>query len=574
MRVLFGNCVLDSEARELRRGAERVHMSPKAFRLLEVLINERPTAVSKEQLFETVWPGTFVAESNLASVIKEIRAAVNDDARDPKVIRTIFRHGYAFTADAVVEAPPQSRAQSLAVLPFANSSGADLDYASDGVSEALLNALVVRFPSMRIVPRSTSFRFRARDLDVAQAAREMRVDLVVTGRFAARNDALTVQAELINARTDAQIWGGRFHGHLSELLHVQASIEKDVSASIAQHTGVENAAASAPSHNVDAYQQFLRGRHLLDRRDAVGFRGAIEALRRATQLDASFAAAYAALAETYVALGSRDIYPPSEIFPLAREAAERALSLDASIPAAHTAIASVYELFDWDWARAEASHRIAVSQEPHATAAQWFALHYARRGMRAEARQWIDRALAIEPLSGIINTNAAFIAYLAHDFDAAIRQSETAFDLAPHFESARVVSGVAWIQVDPVRAIAELEEAARLSGRQPYSLAHLASAYAAAGQSDAADKTRDEIVSAASTGYVSSALIAIAELAVGNHAAALDALERGGSERTPWVSYILSEPRLDPLRAEPRFRSLVAAVGFGMLDRDRTTTTH
>src|SRR6202022_5054436 len=104
-----------------------------------------------------------------------------------------------------------------------NESGAEWDYVSDGIADALLNSLV-RFPSIRVVPRSTSFRYRASNIDLRNAAREMHVEALVTGRVAARDGTLTVQAELVKAKTDSQIWGGRFHGRTSELLHLQRQI--------------------------------------------------------------------------------------------------------------------------------------------------------------------------------------------------------------------------------------------------------------------------------------------------------------------------------------------------------------
>ncbi len=562
MRVHFNGLTFDSDAREMWRGGDRVHLSPKAFRLLEALIDARPAALSKEQLFEIVWPGTFVAESNLASLIKEIRTALQDDARQPKVIRTVFRHGYAFAAEATVERAPQGRIESIAVFPFTNAGGPEWDYVSDGVAEGLLNALA-RLPALRVVPRSTSFRYRSPEVDLRTAARELHVEAVVTGRLAVRDDTLTIQAELVDAKTDAQIWGERFHARPTELLHVQKQIESEITTRIAERSGIVKRAPASPDD--EAYHHFLFGQHQLNRRDAEGFRRAIQAFRTAAEIAPSFALAHATLAEAYVALGSRDLYPPAEIFPLAREAATRAIELDPSIPAAHTALAAVQELFDWDWDRTEASHRTAVGLEPHATAAQWFALHYTRRGLHGEAEQWIRRALALEPLSPIINTNAAFVAYLAHDYAAAVRGCDTALELTPHFEAAHVVRGVAYIQIDPQRAVCELEEAARLSSRQPFTLAHLASAHAAAGDAESARRVHDELVSANAGGYVSSALFAVSEVAVGNRAGALDALERAAGQRSPWISYLLSEPRLDMLRDEARFRVLVAAIGFGPL---------
>ncbi len=562
MRVHFSDLTFDSDARELWRGGVRVHLSPKAFRLLEALIEERPAALSKERLFEIVWPSTYVAESNLASLIKEIRIALGDDARRPKLIRTVFRHGYSFAAEATVERPPQMRIESIAVFPFANSGGAEWDYVSDGIAEGLLNALT-RLPAIRVVPRSTSFRYRSPDVDLKAAARELHVEAIVTGRVSIREDTVTIQAELVDARTDSQIWGGRFHGLPAHLLHVQKQIESEIVTRIAERSGITVTTKPIASPDDEAYHHFLLGQHQLNRRDDEGFRKAVHALRTATEAAPSFALAHATLAEAYVALGSRDLYPPSEIFPLAREAAKRAIDLDPSIPPAHTALAAVQELFDWDWDRAEASHRMAVSLEAHATAAQWFALHYARRALHHEAEQWIRRALALEPLSPIINTNAALIAYLRRDYESAVRACDKALELAPHFEAAHVVRGVVYIQVDAQRAVCELEEAARLSARSPFALAHLASAYAGAGNAESARRIGDELAAAVRNGYVSSALIATAEVAGGNRSGALDALERAAAERSPWLSYLLSEPRLDDLRDEPRFRKIAASIGFG-----------
>jgi TolB-like protein len=561
VRVHFGDWKLDSETRELRRGATPVHLSPKAFRLLEVLIEQRPAALSKERLFEMVWPDTFVAESNLASLIKEIRTALQDDARQSTLIRTVFGYGYAFAADVTVETTPSAKVESVAVLPFANGSGPEWDYISDGIADGLLNALT-RLRSVRVVPRSTSFRYRSPKVDVKTAGREMRVGAIITGRMVALGNELTVQAELVNTNADSQLWGGRFHGRVSELLHLQKQIESEIIAQVTQCVGSpQDQELPATTVNNEAYHIYLRGRHQWNRRDAEGFRRAIEAFRTASEMDPSFALAHAALAEAYVVLGTREIYPGGEIFTLARQAATRALAVDPSLAAAHSAIAAVQELLDWDSRAAEASHRTAVSLDPrYASAAQWFALYYARRAKHEEAKQWIERALALEPLSPIINTNAGLISYLAHDFHAAIRQCQSALELTPHFETAHVVSGVAHIQIDPRRAVEELEEAARLSARQPYTLCHLVSAYAACGRIEDARRVGDEVRECATARYVSPSLMMIIEIALGNLPAALAAFEAAFELRSPWITYSLSEPRLDVLHDQPRFRAIIDSI--------------
>jgi TolB-like protein/Tfp pilus assembly protein PilF len=560
VRVHFDGWTLDTDARELRRGADPAHISPKGFHVLETLIDHRPSAVSKDRLFEIVWPNIVVDDTNLPGVIKEVRAVLGDDAREPKYIQTVFGYGYKFMAAVIVEETPKAPVKAVAVLAFTNLTGHEFDYISDGIAGELLNALS-KLGSLRVVPRTTSFRYRGAEIDVQKAAREMGVEAIVTGRVQVREGQVTVQVELVNTKSDAQVWGDRFHARTSELLDLQNRIVSEILPRIAEQAGA--AIAAAPTKNADAYEFFLKGQHWAMLRDTDSARRAIEALSIATELDPNFALAHAALAEVYVTLGSRETDPPRDIFPLAEASAKRALSINGTIAAAHTALAAVNELFKRDWAAAEESHRTAVKNEPHYASAQhWFALHWARRGDHAEAKRWIDSAMKLEPRSAVIHTNAAFIAYLAHDYNTALAFGLTALELAPHLEIAHNIRGVAYIQLDPKRAIDELEESARLSKRAPYTMMHLASAYAAAGNALAARRIRDEVRTLAETRFVSSSVIAMLEIAVGNLDAALDAFEAAARQRSPWLSYFLCEPRLDVLRKEPRFQSLTESLGF------------
>lgn len=560
MRVDFSGWTFDSEAHELRRGGEIAHLSKKAFRLLEVLIERRPAAVSKEALLELVWPKSDVDEALLSGLMKEIRAALGDDAKNPKIIRTVFGYGYAFAAQTTEERPPTARLESIAVLPFFNMSDPKWDHVSDGIADELLFALT-NLRSIAVRPRSTSFRYRSAHPDVKSAAAEMRVQAIVTGRMEVRDDQLKIQAELINVKADLQLWGGRCQGLLSELQDLQRRLQHEVINCIVEHAPISERREPVV-HNPEAYQRYLHGVHLFNRRDADGFRRAIQEFTAATTLDPGFARAHAALAEAYVALGSRDLVPAHETFPPAKRAALKALECDPSLASAYSALGAVQELYEWDWDAAEKSHSTAVKLDPsYANAAQWFGLHYARRGNHAEAKFWISEALARDPHLAIISTNAAFISYLAAEYPTAVKQSDAALDLEPHYEAARIMSGVACIQVDPPRAVAQLEEAARLSSRQPYVLSHLASAYAAVGRAEDARRVADEMEKAAQQRYVSPVDRAMAALACGDRAAALDDLEEGLDKHSAWLVYLPHEPRLHVLRDERRFKAIVAAVG-------------
>ncbi|MGH9369765.1 MAG: FHA domain-containing protein [Thermoanaerobaculia bacterium] len=113
MRFRFGECVLDSGTRELTRGESVVHVSPKAFQFLELLLAERPRAIAKDEIHERLWPGTFVSDGTLTSLAAELRSAIGDDAHEPRFVRTVHRFGYAFSGEARQEsaAPPRGSAR-------------------------------------------------------------------------------------------------------------------------------------------------------------------------------------------------------------------------------------------------------------------------------------------------------------------------------------------------------------------------------------------------------------------------------------------------------------------------------
>jgi DNA-binding winged helix-turn-helix (wHTH) protein len=103
MRFRFGNCVLDGETRQLRRGAEVIPLSRKGFQFLVLLLEERPRALPKDEIHERLWPGTFISDGTLTSLVAEARMAIGDDAQEPRFIRTVHRFGYAFSGAAEAE---------------------------------------------------------------------------------------------------------------------------------------------------------------------------------------------------------------------------------------------------------------------------------------------------------------------------------------------------------------------------------------------------------------------------------------------------------------------------------------
>jgi DNA-binding winged helix-turn-helix (wHTH) protein/tetratricopeptide (TPR) repeat protein len=556
MRLFFGDCTFDSGARTLTRAGEPVRMTGKAFQLLELLLAARPRPVEKSELFARLWPDTFVSEANLASLVKEIRASIGDDARAPRFVRTVHRFGYAFSG-AVTESPERNGIDSIAVLPFANRTGlADLDYLAEGLAESLLNTLTT-IEGLRVAPRSSSFRFTDRDL--AAVRKEVGVRAALTGRIRTVADVVHLQVELTDLARDAQLWGNQFHAPLDGIFGLEEQLSREVVAALRVHVSGETDRRLAKRYtgNAAAYQLYLKGRHHWNRRTAEGIERAIFFFESAIGTDSTYAPAYSGLADCYIALASRDLYAPLQLFPKAEAAARKALELDAELAEAHASMGAIHEVFHWKWEPAQEEYVTALRLNPaYVTARQWYAMALAHRRRFADALVQLNAAAESDPLSFMLNANLALVHYLARDWDAAEEHCLRALEINPYYEPAHFTRGLAQQQSGRVAdARASLEKALSISRGEP----HVVAALGALGHDPNALERLAEL---SLTRDVSAVHFATVHAALGRHADALDWLERAEAARSGWLVYLETEPRFDALRDEPRFAALVERVGL------------
>ena len=551
MRLLFGDCTFDSEARTLVRGTENVRLSGKAFQLLETLLAARPNPIEKSELFARLWPETFVSEANLASLIKEIRAAIGDDARAPRFVRTVHRFGYAFSGP-VTETPERAGIDSIAVLPFANKSGhADLDYLTDGLAESLINTLT-NIEGLRVAPRASSFRYR--EADLASVRKELNVRAALTGRIRVAGDAVSLQVELIDLVKDAQLWGRQFQAPLRGIFALEEELSRDVVTALRLRiTGeTDRRLRKRYTESATAYQLYLKGRHHWNRRTAEGIERAIFFFESAIDADSAYAPAYSGLADCYIALASRDLYPPLQLMPKAETAARRALELDGELAEAHASMGAIHEVFHWNWERAQEEYLAALRLNPgYVTARQWYALALAHRARMAEALAQMSVAAENDPLSFHVNGNIAVVHYLGRAYDEAEEFCHRALEINPHHEPAHFTLGLAHQQrgrIDEARA--ELEKALSISRGEP----HVVAALGALEQSRA---RLDALAGLSLTRDVSPVHFATVHVALGEHDRALEWLERAFEVRSGWLVYLATEPRFDPLRGDARFDELL-----------------
>src|SRR5438094_2000454 len=332
---------------------------------------------------------------------------------------------------------------SVAVLPFSNASGdPNTEYLSDGITEGIIDRLS-GLPTLKVISRTSAFRYKRRDIEPQRVARELAVQALVTGRVAQRGDNVSVSAELVDAREDKQLWGEQYRRKLADIASVQQEIATAISGNLRVRLTSEEKTRSAKTYvaNPEAYQLYLNGRYHANKGTYDGLMKGIEYFQQAIAKDPNYALAYASLADSYVELGGWLTYlPPSEAGPKAKAAAMKALELDDSLAEAHAALARAQYYFGWDWPSAEREFKRAVELNPNSAISHhgYSELLLARARFDESIAEGM-RALEIDPLSPQIVADLAYTYLVMRRYDEAIAHHRKALDLDPN---------AAWIRHD------------------------------------------------------------------------------------------------------------------------------
>jgi serine/threonine protein kinase/tetratricopeptide (TPR) repeat protein len=452
---------------------------------------------------------------------------------------------------------------AVAVLPFVNqSTDVSLEYLGDGIAEAVINSLS-NLPKLRVVPRATAFRYKAREMPARDIARELDVRSLVTGRVVLRGDTLVVSCELVDATTDRQVWGQTYNRKLADIFEVQEQIALQISENlrIALTSEQKKKLKKRFTHDPQAYQSYMKGRFFWNKRTEAGFKKSIDHFEAAIEQDPVYALPYAGLADSFALMGSAafEMMAPREAMPRAKAAALRALDIDPSLVEARTALAFVRRLYDWDWVEAELDFRQACAlKAAYPTARHWLALHLCEAGRFADAAAEIARGHELDPLSLAISTDMGWVQYFARDYEAAIQRYRATLDIDPDFPWARFLLGLALAQTGLFGpAIAELEGAYQGSGGSTKMLASIGHIAGLGGDTERARAVLAELEQLASQRYVSSYCTALVHIGLADHDRAFASLERACEERAGYLVYHNVDPAVDPIRNDPRFAELL-----------------
>jgi len=476
----------------------------------------------------------------------------------------------AALAAAVLWLRPGARTiDSVAVLPFVNAGGdPNAEYLSDGITESLIDS-VSQIPGIKVISRASAFHYKGKDVGARIVGRELGVRAVLTGQVVQRGDALSIRAELVDARDETHLWGEEYNRRLSDILAVQEEIARDISGKLRQRlTGEEKKRlAKRYTENAEAYALYLKGRYDWNKRTGEDIQKAIGYFRQAIDKDPTYALAYAGLADSYAILFYYAGLPPSETFLMAKAAASKALEIDDTLAQAHATLAFVHENFDWDFSAAGKEYRRAIELDPkYPTAHHWYSLYLSGIGRHEQAIAEAERVYKLDPLSPIISNLRAAAFYSARQYDRAIEAARKTLELDKGFSPAHFSLGCALEQKKMYpEAIAALEEAVRLSGRRIRADADLGHAYAVSGRREEAMRMIEELKARSERGYDPVADIALVYAGLGQNDEAMRWLEKAYQARSAWLIRLAPlkvDPRWDALRSDARFQDLLRRIGF------------
>jgi serine/threonine-protein kinase len=455
--------------------------------------------------------------------------------------------------------------KSIAVLPLENlSHDPDNAYFAEAMQDEIL-ARLSKVADLKVISRTSTQKYKSAPDNLREIAKQLGVGNVLEGSVQKSGDAVRVNVQLINALNDAHLWGDVYQRKLTDIFAVESDIAKTIADTLqAKLTGAEKQLIAAqPTTDLTAYELYLKGRSLWSKRGGENLRQAIGFYEQAIARDPKYALAYSGLAEAYAILPAYTTTAPQDAYPTAKAAALKALQLDEKLAEAHTALGSLLCNGDFDMAGSISEFQRAIALNPnYATAHHWYgngpllALGRFEEGI-AEGK----RAIELDPLSPIINADLGQILYSARRYDEAIAQLRKTLEIDPTFYYAHYNLGMALQgKGDVPAAIAEYTKAQQLSD-DLFVQVLLAAAKAQSGDKDAAIQMQAELEDLSQHRYVTSYWRTLLYLSLGNRDEAIRRLEQAiADHESLTITMIKDDPKLDPLRGDPRFEALVQKV--------------
>jgi TolB-like protein/DNA-binding winged helix-turn-helix (wHTH) protein/Tfp pilus assembly protein PilF len=456
--------------------------------------------------------------------------------------------------------------KSIAVLPLQNLSGDPTqEYFADGMTEALISSLA-QVRALRVISRTSVMNFKGTQKplpSLPEIARELKVDGVIEGSVQRDNGRVKVMIQLIHGPTDTHLWARDYERALTDVLKLQGEMARAIAEEVRIQVTPEDRArlASAATVNPAAHEAYLLGRYHLWKHIIDDHKRAISHFERATQIDPSYATAYAGLSLAWQKLGVQS-GSFKEVEPQARVAARKALGLDNRLPDAYVCQGHLQMLYDWDWKGAENSFRRALELDPNNLDAHY---HYAfllmALGRFPESITEIQTAEQLDPLSHQVQATFGRILLHAGKADEAVRRLQQAIEREPRSAQAHYRLGQVYEQMGRyTEALAIYDKAGILRGDPPDNppfLATLARVYARMGKQSEAKRLLDGVKNQPRLDFVASAYAAL-----GDREEAFRLLFGMVEKREDLMFSVKTDPQFASLHADPRWPELLRRMNL------------
>jgi TolB-like protein/Tfp pilus assembly protein PilF len=458
----------------------------------------------------------------------------------------------------------ESPTRSIAVLPFDNQNrDPETDYLSDGIPESIINSLS-QLPQLRVMARSMVFSYKGKDVDPRKVGNDLGVRAVLMGRLIQQGDNLTIRTELVNVADGTELWGQQYNRKLADVFSVQEEIAKEISEKLSlKLSGAEKQQLTKrPTENLKAFQYYMQGRSISQRRTRPDLLAAVGYYERAIEEDRNYALAYAGLSEAYATLGVFGYIAPIEGRHKAEEAARKALALDENLAEAHVVLGLGYaEFAPYNFSLGDSELRHAIELSPS------LALAHFHLAVSLSLQERLDESLAeylkareLDPLSSVIARQTAIPYYFKRDYARALELLRQASDLGPAFSTTWEV-GV-YIQTRSLdEAMADLEKAKGERKEDSILIYDTGMIYAAQGKRTEVLQIIKELEDMSGANLSQAHWIAKIYATLNEKELAFSWLERGLATGAVGVFY-KDEPVWDPIRSDPRFTDLLQRMGI------------
>ncbi len=453
---------------------------------------------------------------------------------------------------------------SIAVLPFVNGSGSpDADYLSDGLTDTITNSLS-QIHSLRVVPRTLVMRYKNQTVDPRQAASDLNVRAIVTGSVMQRGDRVSVQAEMIDAASVAQLWGDHFDRNVADIMNVQSDISKAIAENLRMQLTSDDhkVMVAGTTQNAEAYQLYLKGQYEFAKRNGDGYKKATAYFEQAIVQDPSYALAYAGLAGGYAQQALFGYAPPNETYSKAIASGKKAIALDEGSAVAHAWLGFSILLYEWNWTQSEQElHRALVLDPNNAEVHLAYGFFLSTLGRFDEGIAEEKRAEALNPL--FPPTGFGVLLTEAHRYDEAFAAFNRALELEPDFVLAHWYLADAYLMTGK-GDLAIAESRRTIEFGLPFGQSLLAESYAAAGRKAEAMAPLKEAIEQSKRSHSGAYYIALAFYALGEKDQTFSWLEESYKEHEPALVFLnaWAFPNDSALRADPRFQDLVRRIGI------------